>query len=634
MGDYDIENLYQGGYSSFKSNYGDLFTGYRASAGDLGLTTNPRNANIIKEVSDKLSGGVKKMELALVTPDIFDSIPKQQLKEVNRLSKLTGIDVSVHAPVVDSAGIGKQGFSELDRESAENRMVHVIERATEVDPRGNMPVVVHASEGIPGTEWKVIPWKEKGIKGEAKRIIAIDKESGQMRPIEEDIRYYPDMEMPKEGVIERLKSGQITEKDIRNNRGKYFEEVPLEKGKTLSPEKLLEISNSSKWDNEISQLLFNKERADEILQKNAVQIQHLMKTLENKSRKEQEEILKKHPEERQALNHYNNANEYIKDTELNIHSLFSRAYKYGNKEQKEKLSKIKDKYQEVLHEEGGSLTGQSNALQFLIDELKGKDSELAPEIKLAPQMLVPIEKFAVEQSSKTFGNSVFKAYKKLGDKAPFLSIENPPVGHGLPTGEDLKNLVIASREKFVESAVKDGMNKKEAEKKAEKLIGATWDVGHINMLRRQGFDKKQIIEETKKVAPFVRHVHLSDNFGFEHTELPMGMGNVPLKEMMEKLGEEGFEGRKIIEAGNWWQHFQTNPFKESLEGLGSSMYSEGVGPYWNQSVGLQQGYFSGYGNMLPQGNFEQFGGGFSQLPTDLGGQRGGSGSRVSGRPME
>ena len=627
MGDYNIENIYQGGYSSFKSSYGDAFTGYHANAGELGLTTNPRNANIIKEVSDKLAGGVKKMELALVTPDIFDSIPKQQLKEVNRLAKLTGIDVSVHAPVVDSAGIGKQGFSELERENAEKRMAHVIERASEVDPRGNMPVVVHASEGIPGTEWKVIPWKEKGIKGEAKRIIAIDQESGQMRPIDEDIRYYPDMEELKPGVRERLERGDISEKDIIKNRREYFKEIPLEEGKRLSPEKLLDISNTSKWDTEISQLLFNKERADEILQKNGVQIQHLLKSLEGKNREEQKELLQRFPEQKQALNHYKNAQEYIKDTEMNIHSLFSRAYKYGDEKQKKRLSQIKDGYQNVLQKEGGNIMGQSDALQFLIHELK------SPE--LAPKMLVPIEKFAVNQSSKTFGNAVFESYKKLGDKAPLLAIENPPVGHGLPTGEDLKNLVIASREKFVDKAVKDGMNKKEAEKTAERLIGATWDVGHINMLRRQGMGKKEIIEETKKVAPFVKHVHFSDNFGFEHTELPMGMGNVPLKEMMDKLGEEGFEGRKIIEAGNWWQHFQTNPFKESLEGLGSPVYSEGVGPYWNQALGLQQGYSMGYGNMLPQTHYETFGAGFSQMPMELGGQKGGAGgSRMSGTPME
>ena len=115
----------------------------------------------------------------------------------------------------------------------------------------------------------------------------------------------------------------------------------------------------------------------------------------------------------------------------------------------------------------------------------------------------------------------------------------------------------------------------------------------------------------------------------------MGMGNVPMKEIMEKLGEKGFEAKKIIEAGDWWQHFKTAPVQETFEAFGSPVYGMKMGPYWNQSQGLQQGYFGGYGAMLPQVNYETFGAGFSQLPAELGGQRmGGRGSRMSGRGME
>jgi hypothetical protein len=57
-------------------------------------------------------------------------------------------------------------------------------------------------------------------------------------------------------------------------------------------------------------------------------------------------------------------------------------------------------------------------------------------------------------------------------------------------------------------------------------------------------------------------------------------------------------------------------------------------PYWNQAVGTQ-GYFSGYGQMLPQINYESVGSGFSNLPAELGGQRQTGGkSRMSGSPME
>ncbi len=184
------------------------------------------------------------------------------------------------------------------------------------------------------------------------------------------------------------------------------------------------------------------------------------------------------------------------------------------------------------------------------------------------------------------------------------------------------------------------MNKSEAQKAAEKLIGVTWDVGHINMLRKYGYGKEELIKQAETVAPLVKHVHLSDNFGFEHTELPMGMGNVPIKEILKKFGEEGFEGAKVIEAGNWWQHFspggkQNPPYVATLQALGSPIYSMNMAPYWNQVLGFEQGSYSGMGPILPQINYEMQGAGFSQLPPELGGQRpGAQGSRMSGRPME
>ncbi len=281
----------------------------------------------------------------------------------------------------------------------------------------------------------------------------------------------------------------------------------------------------------------------------------------------------------------------------------------------------------MIKESGNNQFRQAEAMNFLINELK--------EHKYAPEVYVPIENFATEKSSETFGNAAFDAWKEFKDKTPILVIENPPAGFALSTGEDIAKIVKASREQFIKKAAKEGISESEARKQAEKLIGATWDVGHINMLRKYGYTEKDIIAEAEKVAPFLKHIHLSDNFGFEHTELPMGMGNVPLKEIMEKLGQKGFDARKIIEAGNWWQHFRTSPFQEVLEATGSPIYGMKMAPYWSQAQGLYQGYFGGYGQMLPQMHYETFGAGFSRLPSELGGQaQGAQGSRMSGRPME
>ena len=104
---------------------------------------------------------------------------------------------------------------------------------------------------------------------------------------------------------------------------------------------------------------------------------------------------------------------------------------------------------------------------------------------------------------------------------------------------------------------------------------------------------------------------------------------------MKELGKKGFEARKIIEAAAWWQHWKTPPFQETLEAVGSPIYGMKMAPYWSQAPGLYQGYFSGFGQMLPQINYETFGAGFSRLPSELGGQiQGAQGGRMSGRPME
>jgi hypothetical protein len=606
-GDYKIENVYQGGYSTLDPNkaYSSNFTGYRTGAGSLGLTTDPRTANIVKDASTKLSTGVKQIELALVSPEVFDSIPKQQFTEMRQMGKLTGVDVSVHAPVIDSAGMTQQGFSELNREAAERKITEALMRSHELNPNGNIPVVFHSAEGIPGSEWKTLG--AEGKPREAKRLIVVDRDSGKMVPLELEQKYYPGTDLSK----------------------------PTE----YTPEKNLEIVNHTQWDNEITQVEFQRENAERIM-RDIHPIFHQLYAKMNESRLTQKPFeYNMSPEERDQMKRIYSADEYLGEAEKKARANFSKAYEVAKKDNDYESMKILEdsskRYSNIL-----GIKDNKMSLQSLDPKTRSEALfQLSQDLKqLSPNFFIPIEQFATEQSSKTFGDAAFNAFKKFKDpnKTPMMVIENPPAGFGLSTGEDLKNLVIESRKQFVNKAKENGMSEGEARKIAEKLIGATWDVGHINMLRKQGFGEKEIIAETEKIAPYVKHVHLSDNFGFEHTELPMGMGNVPMKEIMAKLGEKGFEGKKIIEAGNWWQHFQTPPVRETLEGLGSPMYTSGIGPYWNQSLGLQQGYSSGYGMMLPSNNYQTFGAGFSQLPGELGGEmtRGGSTGRFSQRGME
>ncbi|HJZ18848.1 MAG TPA: TIM barrel protein, partial [Candidatus Nanoarchaeia archaeon] len=308
------------------------------------------------------------------------------------------------------------------------------------------------------------------------------------------------------------------------------------------------------------------------------------------------------------------------------------------------FKEIAEKFREdvlVKHPKAGIMIENQNpvifsaAMQKLMENLR-IDSLHGRHLQ-APQVYKPAEEYALEMSKKTFGNVAWESYKKYGSKSPIINIENPPAGFGLSRAKDLADLAEGSRKKFVENAVRKGMSESEAKRWAEKLIGVTWDVGHINQLRQFGFSSEDIIKEAEKVGHLVKHVHLSDNFGMENVELPMGMGNVDLKKVMEALKKKGTDVdkiKKIAETGHWWQHMQTSPVGLTMEALGSPMYGAGA-PYWNQSPGLWQGYFGGYGAFLPQINYETFGAGFSNLPTELGGQRQQTGrSRMGGTPME
>lgn len=596
IGDYKISDLYQGGYSSLEPGYGNVFTGYRASVGTLGITTDPRTANILKEVSDKLSAGQKAVELSLIEPEIAE-IAKPQMKETKRLAKLTGVDVSVHGPLIEASGLSKEGFSEANRQAAERQMFSAVESAHEVNPDGSSPITFHSSAMLPGVEVSKRIEEGKEIV-ETEKLPIIDQETGQVHMVKKEEKYY------------------LTR--------------PGEKVKHTAEEQV-GIMNETQWGDSLAQVEFNRENAERIIKNihpvlaRELYLGYMNKQLDPKTLS---------PQEYNELKKVFSAHEYLKQAEVNVNALFNKAYKYGTDKEKEELKTLSENYTKLL---GIKETGEVGIDYFDPHVRTSALFELTKKLTgFRPELYKSIPDFAFDKSATTFGNIAYDSYRKFRNSAPIISIENPPAGMGaFARGEDLKKIVEASREKFVERAVKEGMSKSEAKSQAEKLIGVTWDVGHINLLRKFGFEKEDITKETEKIAPYLKHIHLSDNFGMEHVEMPMGMGDVPLKEMMEKLGKKAEDVKKIVEAAHWWQHFKTSPMQQSFEAMGSSIYAMKNAPYWNQSIGLQQGYFSGYGQMLPPIHYETLGAGFAQTPMELGGQRpGAQGGRMSGTPME
>jgi sugar phosphate isomerase/epimerase len=594
---YTISDIYQGGYSTLISPENSY-----SAAGSLGMTTNPGVANVLQEVSTKLSSGAKHVDVTAVSPEVFDSMPKPYLKEVNRLAKLTGVDISMHGPVIDVSGIDPRGggnFSEAERETSERKVAEALLRSHDLNPDGNIMVNFHTSEGISGSEF--IPPSQRKEGEKYKRLMAINRESGRIAPLE-------------------------TEKEFHLGLGI---KEPVE----ITPERRLVSLNNTEWKNSMFQVEVNRENAERIMRD-----VHPIIAARFSSWKTGALDPKKIPQsEYNEMKKLNSAWEFIDQANQSANTLFSKAVEAAKADNDEKKLKILSKISEEYGESTGIKDGKINPEMYANPKAYSEAIfNLTQKMEsIPPNLWVKLEDFQTEKTAQTFGNAAWTAYSKYKDTSPVLVIENPPATHALSKGEEVRNVVEKSREQFIRNAKENGLSESEARKQAEKLIGATWDVGHINMLRKFGYSEEEITEEAGKVAPVLKMVHLSDNFGFEHTELPMGMGNVPLKEVMAKLGQKGYDAKKIIEAGHWWNQFKTPPFQETLEALGSPLYSMKMAPYWNQAPNLVEGYFGGYGQMLPQMHYETFGAGFSRLPAELGGQSpGAQGSRMSGRGME
>ncbi len=582
--DYVIGDIYQGGYSTLKPSSDDLFMGYRLDASRVGAPTKPDTANQIQQVNMLLNQGIVPIEVQTLPPEVFDQIPKQHFTELRRAAKLGGAKMSVHAPLIEASGMTREGWSDSTRELAERQLWDVVQKSHEMDENGGIPITIHSS-GIPGKEMEMT--KE----GPQEAVIqAINQETHQVQRLKREMKYYPGED--------------------------------LDKGIIFTPQRELDALNNTDWQNSLYTLVHQQHEADKIIGEYSKDI---LPFIENGAINK-EAVLQSEVGD-QALGQLRNAEAYLEDARLHINGLFNKAYKYGTEEDKIKLRKISEEYGKELEKIEGDVwnVGQkSHAIQGVINALGG----------ISPKTFIPIEDWAVEQSSKTFANVALKSYEKYGDKSPTISIENLYPGMAFGYADEMKRLITKSRDTFVEEGMKKGLSSSEAKEKAEKIIGMTLDVGHLNIQKKGGYKDEDLQKEVKEMSKFVKHVHLTDNFGYSDSHLSPGMGNVPFKKILEELEKKGFQGNAVVEAGGLVQHFGTSPYPFALEAMGSPIYSMKMAPYWNQTSGLQQGYFGGYGGMLPQKNYETFGAGFSQLPAELGGKIGGGTGRISGNPME
>ena len=636
---------------------GDMDSDVRLAFSRQGAPTSPQTPNQIAEMGRLLNSGMKNVEVGALQQEIFETIPAQHFKEMKRLAKLTGSNISVHGPLVDPAGFTQQGWTEESREENERYMKAVMDRSHELDPEGNIPVNMHTTLGVPGAttavdeKGKPLRWKEgerleklkeRGfdfrVGEEEKQLMhVVDREKGQIIPLKREVLEYIDEQRiwtPEErlDMLNRTSWDQDQLQLMSYNKAK--QELEHMNDRITDNPKWLEL-NAAVREAELQNLEVPKdvklelEKMSSRMQLNNQQIaeydSHLysgINNLHNKYIKYRGE-----PENERERLEYKNAEKQLEQTKKKYSKFDEEWYK-----------KIRSLQQQMKEEQIGGPEYNHRLNRLQLERSEFHDQVLSDLSTLpAPHFYVSADDFAKEKSIETMSNVAAHSFKKYGEKSPILAMENFMPTTVLSRADSMRDLIKKTRKKFVEKITKEkGLSESEAEAAADRIIGATWDVGHLHQLRKQGFSDKEILKETEKISPFVKHVHLTDNFGYADSHLPLGMGDVPIKEHLKRLEKEADKDRRnIIEAGAYPQHFKQSPMPQSLEYLESPVYAYDAGPSWADARDLYASYLVGYGDILPEKHFDTFfGAGFSRLPKELGGQGQSNKSQFSGTPNQ
>ncbi|AJF62999.1 MAG: AP endonuclease family enzyme [archaeon GW2011_AR20] len=634
------EKDYFGNVLPFKREYLSNMDSTYVPQYALGAPTSPQTANQIAEATSRLNAGVLGVDISMVNPEILEQIPKQHFKEIDRLIKLTGARATMHAPIVDLAGFTQQGWQEEARKENENQVKFFVERAHDLDEDGNTPINFHINTMMPGEQWRKLDNDEykkmdKNVIDELKRrnafkeilpgqyeiqenIGIVNRETGQINLIRREVKEYP--AGPEVWAPERrLKSMNQTTWDEERLRVFEYQRQKAEVGdrfigimRELAPYEEANKENVLTSDEKKLKENLEKEKLrlqahmielDQHIYSNLNEIFNQLKYVPDNKKEEADKLIKEIREDPNLIKI-----KRLQDTTFKNRDLTAS-----------QIEKYNDEYQKAL------VDGMRN-LQIKLSE--------AP----TPEVWTPSNKLAKEKTAETVSNAALDAYKKYKEHTPIIVLENYQPGLTLGRASEMAKTVEETRKLFAEKLMKEkNVSADKAKETAEKLIGVTWDVGHINFMRKEGYSEEDIKRETEKIAPYVKQVHITDNFGFNDAHLPPGMGNAPIKDQLRILEKAGFKfdkGNVIVEAGAFVAQFKENPHLYALEYFESPLYTYKTMPYWKDVWETEGKYGLGYGPTLPEQHFAMYGGGFSNLPLELGGQVPGDRSRFAGTPNQ
>ncbi len=634
----------------------------------LSTTTNPFGANQLEEFGKKINEGVENVEIGTLQLDKFETIPTQHFHEIRRLANITGTGLSFHAPLnVDPAGLTKNGWSEEARIKSQSMLSHVMNRVAEgllpntkkmskkeAKKVAPIPVVMHA-----GGEFT--QQYEKGLKrinpktGKAEKyeddlgirtMMAVNQATGEMRPLQHREKFRIGKEKKDIwDVHTQLRSLNQTSWDdeqlkifhLQHDIEERDEKVREIQRRQEAIQKQIERAQEQDNQRELARLRAIQQRQlarDMLDQENLNnQIEQMNQNLRSQidsiqDRFRKNPLDKKTPQGKQSWQAIENMGKHQK------------TYR---KTQQEVLKQIQEEDKRLKKEGIGRKQREAYLQMAFRENMRRMDTEynkqLSKEIgeMAAPKTWMAAKDFAMEKASATIAEAMFDVYDKqsrrLNDEnMPFLALENFFPHTPMSTGKELKKTVVDARKQMAKKLVKEKkMDKKRADKIAEGMIGATWDMGHITALRQSGFEgkelKEQVLKQTRDVSKVVKHVHITDNFGWHDSHLAPGMGVVPIQEVMKELEEAGFAGTAVEESGGFISEFKSHSTPFAKEFFGSPIYGGTSQP---NAYRVTPDHFVEF----PQHHFNLYSSSFSTLPKVFGGQIGGGKSRFSNTPNQ
>ena len=519
------------------------------------------------------------------TPGTFGKTARE---EIRALAKINEVETSTHA-VVGLAGLAgfnpqQGGFDDKMRARSLDEVKRAIDFAAEATTGG--AVVVHTGEWArPITEKygkgeiKFMAYPEEEKKGE---VYAVDEEKGTIIALRKDEKFY----VP-EPVKENGKTVYIYKDGIKYPKWKTDKE-----GNFIFKEYTWNdaVEEAKKTKEDPLKVFYRRASESKLMEVDALSIRynHEFRLYE----KEREKVVK-------ALKFYENLEKETPEKERwklkkamgsQFSDLIPPDIKYPSEFLKEKLKKL-DEEMRWTQEASMSYAMQAKTEREKIKRIK------------------PLEEYGIKKTADSIAQLGIHAWQKTQqhkgelNTPVYIAPENlfPETGYGSHP-EELRNIILKSREKMETELKRKGVPEDEAKKLAKQHIKATFDIAHANMwwkyyvssgedpkTAKKKFDK-WLIGEVKKLAKegIIGHIHIADNFGYDDEHLTAGEGNVPIKEFVEEMKKAGLN-EFIVEAGSFnfptaladtWENLNIQTPYRSFGEVHRSYFGKTTPPYF------------------------------------------------------